>query len=799
MYGNGFRAILTAGIVLYLASACLPKIGDPGAITTQSVATTRASEDQNCLELAEQGLHRRAKECVFRAVELAKRNGRHREAIDTLAQFVDYYLQVGKYEEVNAYCQNLLRTEGLPSSTRVNAFTSMGILYQRLQHFALAISYYEKSMELSKRDADHSAQARALVSMASAFVEMNEIGRAEACLGRMRALRVKDPILEADVLWLAGKIDRGRGNIDLARQAFESARIKLDAIDNTNADYVLLLSELSELYLKLGQRDLAHTIAKEAWQRAQKLKIDEVRLRASLALARAQRALGFDQEANASYENVLGRVEKLLIYLSPDSMKISVLEQGQAPYREVVDLLMRTNRESKALHFAERARARATLNLLSKTVKTGPSLEQMETPKRAERNVARIRTLLYSSETAQATSSLEQRLRVAELEREEVRLQTQLGGQKHFVQPVNPEVACKKLLGPNQALISFFLTEDRSYAWFITPDGVRSATLRGQHDIENRVSEYINIIKTQPSSLTINRDVEHQRRLGNELFSLLLGGFTDQFKSRQELIIVPDGLLAYLPFETLINNGRYLVEAHEISYVPSVTVLARLREREKNRQSTNSLDLLAFGAPDLKSLKNNLYHDLSPIPGAANEVRVVSGNFKSDRRRVYTGQEATEEVFRRESLSRFRYIHIATHGIIDNNFPGRSAVVLAIDTDPYEDGFLQFNEIADLDLGCELSVLSACRTGQGQLMRGEGVVGLTRAFLSAGAAATAASLWDVIDLSATDFMDRFYKHLVSGNRPASALRQAKLEFIQGKGAERHPIHWAPFVIIGNTN
>src|SRR5262249_9076416 len=146
--------------------------------------------------------------------------------------------------------------------------------------------------------------------------------------------------------------------------------------------------------------------------------------------------------------------------------------------------------------------------------------------------------------------------------------------------------------------------------------------------------------------------------------------------------------------------------------------------------------------------------------------------------RLYLGALATEQALKREQLSSYRWLHFATHSLIDEQFPTRSGVVLTPDKNPAEDGFLEMNEIAELELDCELVVLSACRTGRGQLATGEGIIGLARAFLYAGAQAVAVSLWDVSDAASAQFMSGFYRHLTASSS-ASALRQAKLALLRG--------------------
>src|SRR5213075_2169171 len=144
------------------------------------------------------------------------------------------------------------------------------------------------------------------------------------------------------------------------------------------------------------------------------------------------------------------------------------------------------------------------------------------------------------------------------------------------------------------------------------------------------------------------------------------------------------------------------------------------------------------------------------------EVQYIASLFPPDRTRLYLGRDSTEGAVKRESLRRYRRLHFATHSLVDESSPSRSAVVLTLDNDPEEDGFLEVNEIADLDLDCDLVVLSACQTGRGQLLSGEGIVGLSRAFLCAGARTVVVSLWNVSDNSTSQLMKDFYSKLLGG-------------------------------------
>ncbi len=317
--------------------------------------------------------------------------------------------------------------------------------------------------------------------------------------------------------------------------------------------------------------------------------------------------------------------------------------------------------------------------------------------------------------------------------------------------------------------------------------------------------------------LYLERALAEQRKLGEELFALLLGPLAQGLEPGQRLVIAPDGLLYYLPFETLRHRRHYLIEDHEISYAPSASVLKLLQQASEKHQNAAQMELLAFGDPafgpsatgksgqpgrsQLGGVMGRLWgngNDRVPVlPRTRAEILAISKLFPPEQRSIFLGRQATEEAVKREPLNRYRRIHFATHSLIDERFPARSGVLLTLDANPTEDGFLDAGEIAELKLDCELVVLSACQTGRGQLVSGEGLVGLARAFLYAGARAIAVSLWNVSDLSTEHLMTDFYRHLAAHENAATALRQAKLKMLRSRQAARHPYYWAPFVLVGH--
>jgi CHAT domain-containing protein/Tfp pilus assembly protein PilF len=333
-----------------------------------------------------------------------------------------------------------------------------------------------------------------------------------------------------------------------------------------------------------------------------------------------------------------------------------------------------------------------------------------------------------------------------------------------------------------------------------------------------------------------DKDLEKAKQLGKFFYELLIQPVHDKIKDKKEIIIIPDGTLYFLPFETLIDeNGKYLIETYDISYIQSMKIMNILRNRnyKKNRkpmiafggaiynQNTYDIDMIrsnqqwsafirsTFSAIENDELLNEKYAALgyrnwTNLPGTLDEIQAIQKIGKEAI--VITGENVSESKIKQlsesEELSNYKILHFATHGLVVPYFPELSALVLSqsSNNNGKEDGYLNAKEINGLRIKADFVCLSACETALGKLYKGEGVVGLTNSFMIAGANGVCVSLWPIADRFSTPrFMSKLYEHIQYENIDYPlAISAVKREFLKGTFGEefKKPFYWAPFVYYG---
>jgi len=373
----------------------------------------------------------------------------------------------------------------------------------------------------------------------------------------------------------------------------------------------------------------------------------------------------------------------------------------------------------------------------------------------------------------------------------------------------------QQVLDRQEVLLSYALLPGKTVTWAITPDTVLSFVSPVGED---SIATLIDCLRAE-----LPNSGKTFRKYSNKLYRELVLPVEPDLAPETIVYIVADGPLHLIPFELLWDDSQqqYLVERYKIAYIQSGSALALLRKAPRRISKRN--ELLAFGDP-VYGPSELLEHpiEVAGTPGATNRLRSVYTDRGMDFRRLKTtGHEvdsiravlgiesdgppsinlrlnAREENVKSLDLNHYRYIHFACHGYLGDTESDviQPSLVLSLVGNDKDDGFLQMSEVYALDLNADMVVLSACETGLGEQVRGEGIVGLTRAFMAAGTPSIVVSLWKVQDQSTAMLMKRFYSNMDNGLSKAEALREAKLALMSDEAGYTSPRYWAPFILVG---
>ncbi|HEX8090583.1 MAG TPA: CHAT domain-containing protein [Blastocatellia bacterium] len=479
--------------------------------------------------------------------------------------------------------------------------------------------------------------------------------------------------------------------------------------------------------------------------------------------------------------------------------------------------------ERQAFDYAERSRSRSLLEQLATSQARTNLLADPQALRRDQETLGRLSAVRGKLVMLRSSGSVSpERLHSLQEERagliaERMRLQAEIrqSGENLLyaaqLSPLTAEQVQQKLSesGPDRVLLCYQLGIQDSFLIVLTARGVNLFKLPDRGTISKAVAEWRAQISNQLStSHAAPEALSAYSQIAYKLYRMLVQPAA-HLVGQHDLIIIPSDSLQDLAFESLViseptskKRPRYLIEEHAVTYVPSASVLAAIENQQKETRA-DKLMLLASDAFDGSAQAGAVEDTRQPsrvlrqLPAARQEALDIAALAErcGITPTVWLGPDANEDKFKHTDLSAFRFIHLATHSVSDNQDGGASALTLFLDPAGREDGILTGDEIAKLRLNTELLVLSGCETGTGQKAGAEGVVGLSRTFLIAGAQCVCVSLWRVDDLWTQRLMGIFYERLLAGRLDKShALRLAKLRLLN-RGAS--PSRWAAFVLTGS--
>lgn len=661
-----------------------------------------------------------------------------------------------------------------------------------LHNNGIARDYHRRILEESLRNGEWHEANLALSDVAQDEEAMGNVAAARALLERELRRGKRDfasVFVAAELSHLLVQL----GEYDEAKKVLD------------HSDTIGVPDEASRGSVALARSDLAfaqkrykeaEAFAREAISRALYRHID---IYPSLwpertALARALAAQGRFDDAELAYRDAIDSVEGQLGSVATDDFsRIHFYEDKVAPYRGLAELLAARGRAAEALATAETIRARALREIVEQgkiDVDAGLTPEERERKATLERHVTEATRASIGAAAGTAERRTLDEARLA-LEDFDAVVATRHGRAYRGTTARREDLASRDHLAPDEIAVEYLVGERQTLAFLVTRRSVRIRTLpigaRRLHRIVQRLAKAVQ-----------QRDLRWETA-SRAVYDAVLGPLAPDLAPFKHVCVIPDDDLWSVPFDVLNDpRGVALIEKVTVSYAPSLLMLRDTRRAGRHKAERL---LLGMANPAINagttSLVRSINRDLplGALPDAEREVERLRDLYGAAHADVHVGAAARETLFKTEA-GRYRILHIATHGMVDDHSPMYSCLVLG--PDEHNDGLLEMREIVDLDLQADLAVLSSCDTARGRISRGEGMVGVAWAFLAAGCPTTVVSQWKVDSAATERLMVDFHRNLIRGDfqAKANALRKAKLALMKNP-LYRHPFYWAPFIVVGD--
>ena len=714
---------------------------------------------------------------------------------------------------------------------------NLGIVYWLRDDLSSAQDYLDQTLVLRRKLIPDSPQlAQSFIWEGLLCVRRQELAEAQAYFGQALELLEKalspDSLGVASVLTNLGNVARMRGELALSQQYYRRAlEIQRKEAPDGPAEAGNLLA-LGNFLRQQGDLAGAESYIRRAVAiQERKVPDNFAHAYGLFALASLLRQERKEEDAEPLFAQAIDVLERQTASLGGTPEERSVFRaRFDSNYKEYIELLISMRRFEQALRVLERARAWALLEMLARArVTVGANRDS---------DLDRLKRSL--EEEIGAKSSYRIRLldgphtdaQLAELTRQLGGLRDRYRETEDQMQLRNPAYAAlthpqtltgqemQDLLDEDTLLLEYSLSPGRSRVWAVTLTTMAVYVLPSR-DVIEKAAGRVRDLMTARSVQTRETESQLRKRLrladaqypaaARELSRLVLGPVAPLLQNKR-IVIVPDGALQYLPFAALPAPSRDgadepLVLEHEVANLPSATVLAELRRQALQRTPPpKAVVVLADPVFDIRDarMKDSDPPELAPgayidrLPWTRLEAAQILKVTPPGEGLEALDFDASRATALSPMLSQYRIVHFATHAISDSERPERSGLVLSLfdrNGQP-QNGFLSLGEIYGLTLPADLVVLSACDTGLGREVSGEGLIGLVRGFMYAGATRVVASLWSVDDEVTAQLMAHFYKSLEQdGLSPAAALRAAQIE-VRKQARWRSPYYWAGFQIEG---
>jgi len=714
------------------------------------------------------GEYREAQKYYSQALEIARQNGQKIRIASALGDLGTLFFHQGEYEEALSYFEQsriiFERDSSLPDAARLRL--SEGLVYQRLEQFPKALSSFNHCIEISAKIESPNLIMVAEEGIGAVMRAEGRYAESLAALNKSEeiAIAMKDRERLAETYWLKARTYLAMKRFQEANSNIQKAAEIADLSQSVNLLYAIKTTQ-GEIYLVEGKREQAIQVLTEAVEGLESLR-----------------------------EKIIGG----------EYARFRFWEHNSSPYHLLCNLMSEKNLGVDALFYAERAKSRVLYDAITERdarmmlrLTDDELSEELSLSREIDRITEDLKVASGPSNTP--PKDLKEKLDQAWLKYIVLRnriISTRSEGDKYAARPsidrlknlrrlsdYKDTLFLEYAVSANQIMLFAIAINPVSYA-----PSVKIFRLPiNSKDLSSKVANFHRLLADRnPLFADASRD----------LYNLLIKPVEARFVGKKRICIIPDVFLWDLPFQALQNaSRRYLIEEKPIFFAPSLSVLIEMSRQPSNLRKEFSL--LALANP---TLPKSVLSKLSPLPEAETEVKGLN-RLNLGPSKIAVGDSATESLLKAESKN-FTVLHLATHGVLNNNNPLLSHLVLAADRDG-EDGILEAYEIMRLNLNANLAVLSACETARGRIGAGEGVVGMSWAFFLAGCRSTVVSQWRVNSEGAARLMAKFYQNM--GNTTSQikidksqALRRASLEILKDP-RYGHPFYWASFVLVGSDN
>jgi CHAT domain-containing protein/Tfp pilus assembly protein PilF len=853
-YAHRLLSDYTAAVERYQRALVLRRdIGDgPGeaqTLTNLGAIAYFRGENQRALEYYEQALPLRRAEGNLQEQALLLSNmgevfalwGEHQQALDYFRRALPAERAVG----------DRLR-EALTLS-------NIGQVYSDTGQYREALPFFDQAIASARASGNPRIVGRILDNRGAALRDSGERARAIATYEEALALRrtVGDRLGESETLGAMGVVSMQSGDTNKAFEHFTAALALQRAVGSPRKE-AATLNNIASLLAQQGEHDAALDALNQSMAIRRRVQDRRGEAESWYGLARVHRLRGALADAASAGNAALDIIEALRTKVVSQEMRASYFATSQEMYAFVIGTLMDlesanpgSGYAAQALQVSERARARTLLDGLVETragVRQGLSAELRE----RERNLQdRINAgaehqsqLLSGSHTAAEADRASRDLAALLTELQELEAEIRASSPRYAAltrpQPLDVREIEARVLDEDTLLLEYALGTERSYLWALTSGSMSSYVLPPRARIDAAVQRLYALLTARNEDRPGDPAPVRRRRIASadadleraarELGDLLLAPVAQRL-IKKRVLVVADAGLQFVPFGVLPDpkDRQPLIIGHEVVSSPSASVMAMLREEP--RDSARGRKVAIIADPVFSGDDPRVRRHVSALVDTAG--RLADGAVAREPAVPRSGADVDSSGFRRlrfsrdeanaiasfmppadrldafdfkasrasvlsADLSQYGIVHFSTHGLLNSTHPELSGLVLSLydEHGTPQDGFLRLHDIYNLKLNANLVVLSACETALGREIRGEGLIGLARGFMYAGAPRVVASLWSVDDQATSMLMKRFYEGmLVNGQSPAAALRAAQLSMWQEKRWHT-PYYWAAFILQG---